>query len=468
MKRVTFLGLAVLVAVAMTAPSACAAKRPSDLTYPKIALETPKYEELQFANGMTGFFIEDHEIPVVNITMLVGTSRAPREKTGLNELAAWAIRNGGSGRWPADKMNEELEFVAASVEFRGEDRATTIRVDCLKKDLGLCLDILGDLLRDPALPEDKIDLRRQTMLENIRRENDDPREIAFREFGRIVYGDHPIAWTPTAESVQAITRDDLVAYHSAFFHPNNTIIGISGDVTRDEIVAALDKTFAGWEPAAVTVEPEPPLTPTYRPSVNYIHKDTNQGVIVIGHLGLNSRDENREAVQVMNSVLGGGSFTSRITQRVRSDEGLAYAASSRYTDDPWTYGLFTASSQTKSEATGRAIGLILDLIKDMQKNGPTREEFQTAVDRYLNVQVFEYESKARVVDRLVRLKWEGRPLDTPEREFRAIAKMTLDDAKKAAAEYLHPDGLTILVVGNAADFDQPLSNFGEVREISLP
>lgn len=467
MKRVTFPALLILLAVVLAAPSAFAAKRPSDLKYPKITLETPKYEELSFANGMTGFFIEDHEIPVVNITMLVSTSRAPREKTGLNELAAWAIRNGGSERWPADKLNEELEFVAASVEFRGEDRATTIRVDCLKKDLSTCLDILGDLLRAPALPEDKIELRRQTMLENIRRENDDARQVAFREFGKIVYGDHPNAWTPTAESVQAITRDDLVAYHRAFFHPNNAIIGISGDVTRDEIVPALDRAFEGWGEAPVSVEPEPSLTPVYRPSVNYAYKDINQGVIVIGHLGMNGRDENREAVQIMNFILGGGSFTSRITQRVRSDEGLAYAASSRYTDDPWTHGLFTASSQTKSEATGRAIGLIVDLIKDMQKNGPTQEEFQTAVDRYLNAQVFEYESKARVVDRLVRLKWEGMPLDTPEREFAAIANMTLDDAKKAAAEYLHPDGLTILVVGNAADFDQPLSSFGEVREIVL-
>lgn len=473
-------------AVALALPQPAGATHPRDLKIPTIAVQVPEYQEIALSNGMTGFFLEDHEIPVIEIYMLVSTSRVPKEKTGLADLATWAIRNGGTKAWPPDRINEELEFVAAQVEFGGGGRggpmraipeATAgspgggqtvgVRVNCLTKDLDLCLTILGDLLRSPALPPDKIELRRATMIENIRRENDEPRGVAFREIRKILYGDHPMAWRATEESVGAITRDDVVAFHQTYFRPNNVIVGISGDVTKDEIVAALEKAFTGWEPAPVTIEPEPELALSFSPSVNYILKDTNQAVICMGHLGLNRRDENRPAVALMNYILGGGSFSSRIMQRVRSDEGLAYDASSYYGDDPWTYGTFMATSQTKNDAVGRAATLMVDIIREMRDQGPTAEELAKAKDAYLNAQAFEYESTARVVQQLVRLRWEGMPLDTPQRDVETIAGLTLEDVRKAAAEYLHPDGMAILFVGDEAQFDMPLSTFGEVRTIEL-
>jgi len=469
MKR-AFVTLAVVAVVVLAAaPGALAekVKHPSELTYPKLELEAPSYEEVEFENGMHGFFIEDHEVPVVDIIMQVSTNRAPREKTGLNDLAAWAIRNGGGEHWDADRINDELEFVSARLEFNGGPRSTYIGLNCLKKDLPMCLKILGDLLASPAFPEDKVELRRETMLENIRRENDEPRRIAYREFRKIIYGDHPMAWQDTEESVSAITRDDLVAHHATYFRPNNTIIGISGDVTLDEIKGLLDEALAEWQPAEVDIVEDPPMELDYAPSVNYVYKDVSQGVILVGHLGANSRDENLPAVRIMNFILGGGSFTSRITQRVRTDEGLAYAAYSQYGDSPWGYGIFTASSQTRADATARATALMIDIIDEMQQEGPTEEEVEGAVDTYLSNHVFEYDSKQAIVRRLVRLEWEGRPLDTPERSITRIGELTADDIREVAAEYLHPEGLTILVVGNAEDFEQPLSNFGEVNEIVL-
>ena len=467
MKRVLAVGLVLVLSVLASTWCAAEVKHPSELRYPELRLETPEYEEITFENGMRGFFIEDHEIPVVNIHMRVGTGRPPKEKTGLNRLGAWAIRNGGSVDWPPDRINDELEFVAAGLEFRGGSRSATVSVNCLKKDLELCLEILGELMRSPAFPTDQIELGRTSMIEDIRRDNDDPRRIASREFDRILYGEHPLGWNATEESMNAITRDDLVAYHSAYFRPNNTLIGVSGDVTLEEITALLDAALSGWEPAEVIIAPDPDLPLTFEPSVNYAYKDISQGVIQVGHLGLNSKDENRPAVQVMSFILGGGSFTSRITQRVRTDEGLAYAAYSYITDDPWNYGTFVASSQTKADATARATSLILDIIRDMSENGPTEDEVERAVDSYLNSHVFDYDSKRRVIERLVRLEWEGRPLDTPERDVETIGRLTVDDIKEVAADYLHPDGLTILVVGDEADFDQPLSNFGEVNVIEL-
>ena len=468
MRRTLFLFGAALIAAALIAPApADCATHPGKLKFPRMSVEMPAYEEVSFSNGMTGFFLEDHEIPIVDIHMLIPTSRAPKDKTGLADMAVWVMRNGGTEAWPADRINEELEFIAAQLEFRPGAREATVHLNCLKKDLDLCLGILGDLLRAPAFPEEAIELRRGTMLEDIRRENDEPRGVAFREFRKVLYGDHPMAWRATEETVSSITRDDLVAFHDAYFRPNNVLIGISGDVTKDEIVKALDKALAGWEQRPVAIQPEPELALRFTPSVHYAEKDMNQAIILIGHLGLNTRDENRPAVDLMNTVLGGGSFSSRIMQRVRSDEGLAYHAGSYYMDDPWTYGSFTATSQTKSDAAGRAASLIIDLIREMQESGPTAEEFEAAKQAYLNNQAFEYESKARVVQELVRLKWQGMPLDTPQRDIEAIENLTLDDVRKAARDYLHPEGLAILFVGDESQFEVPLSTFGEVERIEL-
>jgi len=481
MRRTLMIALVLVAAVLIACPAmAGRVKHPSELEFPDLTVEPLDYEELTFENGMTGFFVEDHEVPVVDIYMLIPVSAPPREKTGLAGLTSWAVRNGGSENWPAERINEELEFVAASVEFGGggggmfgggrsvsSSRAVTVRVNYLKKDLDLCLEILGDLLAHPVFPEEQIELRKSTMLEDIRRENDDPRGIANRELRKILYGDHPMAWRSTVETVEGLTRDDVAWFYGQYYHPNTAIIGISGDVTQDEITAKLDAALAGWQPANVVLEPEPEIELTYEPGVYYVEKELNQGVILIGHLGMNSLDENRIPVSIMNFVLGGGSFTSRITQKVRTDEGLAYSAYSQYGHDAFGYGLFRASSQTKAEATGRATTLIIDLIRQMQEEGPTQDEFDRAVDSSINNRVFENDSKAGVVTRLVTYKFQGRPLDTSERDLETLTNLTLEDVKAAAAEYLHPDGLVILVVGDEELFDQPMSHFGEVQVIEL-
>jgi predicted Zn-dependent peptidase len=203
------------------------------------------------------------------------------------------------------------------------------------------------------------------------------------------------------------------------------------------------------------------------PSIHYIYKDVNQAYIFAGHMGLNSANEDRPLVGIMNYILGGGSFTSWITQRIRSDEGLAYSARSSYRDSPWGYGLFTGSCQTRSDAAMRALGLLIEQIEKMKTVGPSAEEVANAKDAIVNQQVFEYESSSRIVNRMVWFDITGQPLDTLERELAVYQAAGLDDVKRAGSEYLHPADLTILVVGNEELFDRPLSDLGEVNVIVI-
>ena len=442
-------------------------KRPEELTYPPIELRSPEYERIEFSNGMHGFFIEDREVPMVQINILIPTGYSPEGKEGVATLTAEVMRNGGTEDWPAERINEELEFVSASVEVNADSRRINVNVNCLKKDLDLSLEVLGEVLSRPAFPEDVFELRRETMLENLRRENDEPRYIASREYREILYAGHPMSKHATIETASALVRDDLVEFYEAYVCPQNAIIGIVGDVSKDEIMEKVAEALQGWGGEPIPIDPVPEMVRALSPSVHYAYKDINQGVMMIGHLGVNSRNEDLPAIRIMNFILGGGSFTSRITQKVRTDEGLAYAAYSRYGDDPWTYGLFTASSQTRADATGRAASLIVEIIEEMRENGPTEEEFERARDTYLNQQVFQYESKSEMIRRLVRYEHQGLPLDRAERMVAAMENLTLEDVAAAAREYLDPESLTMVFVGNQDEFDIPLSTFGEVYEIEL-
>ncbi len=463
------LPFAALLAVVLCSPALARGSRPhpSKLTYPAMQVTTPQSEEISLSNGLTGFLVEDHEIPVVDLVLLVRTYYPAKEKYGVNDMARWVMRNGGSAAWPGDRLNDELEFMAARVEIWGSDLNTQISCSCMKRDLPKVLEILADLVEHPTFPEEKVEMKRKTMLEEVRRRNDQPDEVGRREYAALLYGDHPYSWRTSTKSVSAITRDDLVGFHSAWFHPNNAILGVSGDVTKEEITSALEQALGGWAPAEVVVPVLPPLAEDRPAGVHYIEKDVNQAYIQMGHLGVNSNDPDRCAMDIANFILGGGSFTSWITEKVRNDEGLAYSASSRFGSDPFARGIFTASAQTKAEACGRAMTIMRELITRMQEQGPTAEEVKNAVDSYVNSQVFDYESKAQVVRRLVQLKFEGRPLDTPQRDMEAYSKMTVEDVRRAAKAHLRADRLTLLVVGDAKQFDRPLSDWGTVDQIQL-
>ncbi len=441
---------------------------PKELEYSDLKVQTPDYTRIELSNGMKGFFIKDREIPVVNVSVMLKTFYPGKEKMGRNEMARWVMRNGGSENWPPDKLNDELEFLAARIEFYGGALSTTASLNCLKKDLPRVLEIYADLLMNPAFPEEKIDMKRKTMLEELRRKNDQPRNIARREYRKILYGGHPYGWEEKESTLNSITREDLVEFHQAYFHPGNTIIGISGDVTEPEIRKIMEENFSGWEKKEVETEKVPPVEVEEEGGIYYARKsDMNQAYIMMGHLGIKADNPDRCAMNIMNYILGGGSFASWITEEVRVKRGLAYSAGSYCNAGAFARGHFAAYAQTKAEEFARSIQLIEEQIKRMQNEGPTEKEFDKAVDSYLNSHVFDYESKEAIIRRLMRLEMEGRPLDTPERDMEKYSELTVAEIIRVANKYLDTGRLTTLIVGNKEKFGTPLSELGEVREIEL-
>ncbi|MDI6809068.1 MAG: pitrilysin family protein [Candidatus Eisenbacteria bacterium] len=442
-------------------------KRPGDIKVPPLQFKQPQLDKISLACGLSGFLMEDHEIPVVNIQMRLPCAFESKEKSGLNELAGWALRSGGSLTIPADSLNAELEFRSASIETRANSDWVAININCLTKDLSRCLELVSDLILHPAFPESKIALKKKTMAENVRRENDEPRSLGEREFRKVLFGDHPATWQPTLESIQGLTRQDVERFWKTYGVPTGGLIGISGDVRKDEITKKLNDVFKSWSGGPAEISAFPQMREGISSSVNQVRKDINQAYIMIGHPGITEQNPDRPIVTLMNYVLGGGSFKSWITEKIRVEQGLAYSAGSRYGAAPRGVGVFAAYTQTKAEAMSRSVNTILALIKKMQEEGPSEEELGRARQSLLNRYVFSYESPASIVDRALYLKFFGLPLDQTELDLKAYETATVQDMKRAARKYLHPDELAIVVVGDPAKFDKSLDTWGNVNEIKL-
>ncbi|MFZ1946308.1 MAG: pitrilysin family protein [bacterium] len=458
---------ATLVAAALLLTAAGSdARAPKQIKFPPIEFKTPRVDTLVFANGMHGYLIEDHEIPVVNIVIKFKTGFPPADKTGLNDVAGWALRNAGTGGFAKETLDDQLEFVGASIESYSGNYVGQVSTNFLTKDTDMVLEMFAQVIANPAFQADKIELKKGSMIEQIRRKADDPSNLGHRELSKLIYRNHPAGLEPTAATVSAITRDDLAAFHSKYVRPNNAVIGISGDISKQEALDRLTACLASWQPGGETPY-VPEMEYAAAPTVNYIYKDLNQAYIWVGHMSITSSNPDLPLARIMNYILGSGSFSSWIIKRVRSDEGLAYDAGSHFGDSPWGYGIFSASCQTRTDAAMRALKIMLDEIDKMRTEGPNEEEVATARDAHINSQVFDYESSSGVADRLAWFDIAGLPLDTLERDFRAYQAATLADVKRVGSQYLRPNDLTILVIGNQDLFDRPLSDFGEVNVIEL-
>lgn len=313
-----------------------------------------------------------------------------------------------------------------------------------------------------------------------------PQQQASSEFRRIVYGeDHPLAREgfggrgfggpgggegPGGRRGNRFDRAQLVDAYLRFVRPDQAYLMVVGDFESAPMLERIRTAFASWPkpeaPAAAREERELPPIAGKGPGIYVIDVKTPQSAIVIGHLGIDRGAPDRFAVALMNDVLGGGSFTSRITERVRSDEGLAYSAGSSFPIDGRQPGLFQASVQTKTESTARAIELILEEIRRIREPGSiSTNEFATARESRLYSFALQFTDRGRNVARLIQRELEGRPIDLDEAEFKALQSATIADLEAAAQKYLDPSKLVICVAGDLEKIRDSLAPFGEIQVV---
>ena len=446
--------------------SACAPThrelRPDQLEFDPLVFHVPQVDLIELPNGIRLYLKEDPELPLVQVTAMVGAGSIGEagEKTGLGSLFAAALRTGGAGGYSPDELDQILERQAANLSAATGTYATTIDLSVQASDLPLGLAVISDLLRRPGFAPERMELARKQIIEGIRRQNDLPSSIASRALSRAIYGDHPLGRTPTVESVSAITRDDLVEFHSSYFHPNNTWFAVSGDFDRETLLSLLNQHFGEWPRAGFSPQSIPPVQESPAPKVLAGVKDVPQTTILIGELGIDKSDPDLHAVRVMNYILGGGGFNSRLMREIRSNRGLAYSVYSYYQVGRRLPGPFIAGGETKSSSTMDVVETMRRIMAQMREEPVTDAELELAKESLINSFVFAFTDTHDVVTQIMRLDFYEYPEGYLESFRDRVAAVSKEDVLRVAREHLNPERQKIVLVGDRSAFNESLEALG--------
>jgi len=466
------LGVLMLAAASWPRPAMGQGKTVVDqLTFPKLKeIPMPAVARETLPNGMKILLVEDHDFPIVGFQVMVrgGMLAEPPGKAGLAELTGIVLRSGGTQALTGDALDELLDRCGASISANAAADSIRLGGQTLVEYSDRVLPLLADILRRPAFQQDKLDLASRRMSSSIARRNDQAMGIAQREFTKLLYGKgSPYARQLEYADLQGVTRDDLVAYHAKVFRPDQALLAVFGDFKTADMKARLAQLFGDWKaggrPAVYRVPPVPPA----KGSVNYVEKkDIAQTFIFLGHPGLRHDDPDYPAVQVMSDLLGGG-FASRIFKKVRTEMGLAYGAGGNIVPAYDHAGFFFFYTSTKPSTTLLALQTILDEVKRIREEPVTEEELNYAKSAYLNSYAFDFDSREKIVRRLLTYEFYGYPADFNTRLRNAVEKVTRDDVARVAKKHLQPALLSVVAVGIKEQFDKPLDVIGPVTTLDI-
>jgi predicted Zn-dependent peptidase len=468
--RRLLLSLIVLLSLLVSVAAAGEAlSNPRTMKFPELSFQIPQAERVVLDCGMPVYLLRDTELPIINMTAMVrvGSVYEPAAKSGLSAMVGSVMRSGGAGGVTAEAMDDELEFMASAVESGIGIDMGTVSLTSLKKNFRRTLQIFSNVLLRPDFNEKRVEIARSQAVEGLRRQNDDPKEIADREINRAIYAGHPLGEIPTFASITAISRQDLVDFHQHFYRLDNMILAVSGDFDRTALLKELNSTFIAVKGLSTLTLPEiPQPQQLFRSELLYGKKDINQSVIRMGHMGLNKNNPDIYAVRILDYIMG-GSFTSRLTMEIRTNRGLAYSVGSHFDIGRRFTGSFVAETETKAESTIKTINLMRDIIAGLTKEPVSDAELNAAREYMINSFMFGFTTPASIVSQRARLEYYGYPDDYLEQYRDNIAKVTKTDILAAARKYLHPDAFKLVVIGDTAKFDQPLATLGSVRELDL-
>jgi zinc protease len=435
-------------------------------------LRVPEPVRIVLGNGLTVLLLENHEIPTIQMGAIirVGARWEPAAKAGLAAITGTVMRTGGSVTRNGDQIDRDLDRLGASVETGIGADSGSASLFVLKEDIDKALPILADILQHPAFPADKIELAKIEQRDAIARRNDDPQSIAYREFNRVLYGkDSPYGRQTEYATINAITREDMVAFHKQFFQPESVILSASGDFSVPEMRARIEKVFGGWprggspRPAAPAVD----AAARTRTGIYLVDKDdVNQSTVLMGSLGGRIDDPDYFAQVAMNGILGDG-FGSRLFSQVRSEQALAYMVWSSWNGEFEFPGVFSAVGATKSQTTVKIIRAIRQEIDRLAQGPVTDDELARAKDSILKGMAFEFDSTGKILQRLVTYEYYGYPKDFLQRYQEGIRTVTKAAVERVAKQYLKSGQLTILVLGKEQDFEAPLASLGKVAKIDI-
>jgi zinc protease len=408
--------------------------------------------EHQLSNGLKALFVENAAIPTISInaSVLTGARYDPEEKAGLALMVSRLLDEGTKNRSSLE-IAEAIESVGGAIETDGSFERIVVSVGILKKDLDLGLDLLSDLLINPIFPQDYVEKEKERTLSEIASAKDRPQVLAGWAFNELIYKDHPLHRPSHGypETVGRLTRDDLLDFHKRYFVPNNAIVSIVGDFRIAELLPKVERIFAGWQSRPIAFPVYPPASRQTEPRAKIINMPAQQLNIYLGHLGVVRSNPDYYALQVLDTILGGGAgFTARIPQKLRDELGLAYTTFASITMtaglDP---GRFVAFIGTSPENMNLAIDGLIQEIRRIVEQPVTESELQDAKEYLTGSFVFAFETSSQIARFLVHAQVYGLGFDYIDKYPEYIHRVTIEDIARVARKYLDPQNYTLVVVG---------------------
>lgn len=457
MKQLAIIAATVSVALvsatadAQTKPSGIA-KRPENLTYRPLVFNPPKASDYRhvLSNGVVVYLAPSTELPLIDLTMSFkgGDYLEPADKVGLAGMATGLMRTGGTESLAPTELDEKLDFLATEIDIGANATACSATIDCLKSNFDESLSLMMDMLLRPRFDEAKVKIAVDAAMEGMKQRNDDADPILSREWNMALYGeDHFEARQPTEASIRSITREDMRAFAARVFNASNVIVAVSGDFEPKAMLAKLEAAFAAFPKGERMANPPAP-TAQAKPGVYHVEKEIPQGKVYIGARAIKRDDPDYFAALVMNEILGGGGFTSRIMKTVRSDEGLAYSAGSNLEAGVWYDGEFRAGFQSKNATVALAIKLIEAEFDKMRSGEVSAEELEVAKKSFIETFPRAFESKPAMLGIFVGDEWTGRDPKYWQTYRDNISKVTAADVKRVANRLLDMDKMAVFIVGD--------------------
>jgi zinc protease len=401
-------------------------------------------------NGITLLHSEKTGLPIVTVVVAIkaGSVVETAEKAGLANLTA-DLLNEGTKKRSSKEISAAIEFVGGSLSTSGGADFITVSLSVLKKDVELGFDLLSDIILNPAFSDDELQRRKTSIKNSIIQQKEEPGTIASKAFAEAVFGKHPYGRPAegTEESLGRLTRADIVSFHQGYYVPNSTIMTVVGDVSKSELKSLLEKYFMSWQAREVKEVSLPLPDSAEKPKVIKIQKSLTQANIILGHLGIRRDNPDYYAVSVMNYILGGGGFASRLMDNIRDNKGLAYDVHSSFPANKYG-GSFQTELQTKNESANTAIEEVLKEIERISTEPVSDRELGDAKSYLTGSFPLRIDSNRKIAGFLTAVEYYGLGLDYVDNYRKFIEAVTKDDILRVAKKYLHPGNYVLVVVGD--------------------
>lgn len=464
---VIILLLIQLPAFALTPQGAARVRQLENKAIPN--LKMPLFQYWDLPNGWHVIFVEDHSLPLISAKVIIRSSDlfAPVGKEGVAGLMMRALQTGGTIATPPKQLDEELDSMAARISGTISDETASLSLGTLSKDIAKsAFQDFFEILLTPRFDEDRFNGAKKQRLDELRRQNDNPSNVSLREFTVWLNAKSPWGRIPTTKSISNVDVNDVKSYYQNHLQHGEKWLVVVGDITREKLNAITQKVLPLDQPP-FKIEALPELMRDNSPGVRVVSKKATQSAIVIGHSGTTRDNPDKFALLVLNGVLGGSPFTNRLINSIRTERGLAYSVWSNMTfGPPGAPGLFMAAAMTRAEKTGEVVGLMKDIIETTRDgDGITEESIAIAKRNIMSSTLFQFAQPIDAATQQAIFAIYGYPRDYIQEFRRSIMKVGVDDVKRVAKLYLHPDQLRILVVGDPKTVSPQLKQFGKVEVV---